>query len=289
MPFDTPGLQARTFPPLEFNCGSREAAIYALCAGMGQDPLDRRELGFVDEPRLKVLPTLLTAAAWDHRFVEGSGIDVVMMPRGAQRVPGASHLTVHAPLPLAGTPANCFRVTDTFDKGAGRGTVIVAETELREKTSGKLLCTHLWTTHSRGEGSSSRPPVIIIPEREPDAVVPAATSATSLHDRPLGDVNPLHVDPGAAIAADFPRPILHGLFTSVIACRAVVAAACAYEPERLSKLDCRFVAPAFAGDTIDTEVWLANGTAVFRSMARERGVEVARGQARATTVGLARF
>ncbi|MFG1347984.1 MaoC/PaaZ C-terminal domain-containing protein [Xanthobacter autotrophicus DSM 431] len=271
---------ARTFPPLEFSYGSREAIIYALCAGMGQDPLDRRELDFVYEPRLKLLPTLLTAAAWDYRFIEGSGIDEVMILHGAQRV------TVHAPLPPAATVVNRFRIADIFDKGPGRGAVVVAETELREKASGRLLCTHLWTSYARGEGGFGGPrglsePPVTVPHREPDAVVAAATttSSSTLY-RLLGDVNPLHVDPDVAIAAGFPRPILHGLCTYAIVSRAIVAAACGYAPERLAMLDCRFLAPAFPGDSIDTEMWVDTGTATFRATARERGVELARGTAR---------
>lgn len=280
MPLDAASLLARTFPPLEFSYGSREAIIYALCAGMGQDPLDRRELDFVYEPRLKILPTLLTAAAWDYRFIVGSGIDAVMILHGAQRV------TVHAPLPAAGTVVNRFRITDIFDKGPGRGAVILAETELREKAGGRLLCTHLWTSYARGEGGfggarGPSEPAVAVPGRQPDAVISAATTTTtSTLYRLLGDVNPLHVDPDVAIAAGFPRPILHGLCTYAVVCRAVVASACGYAPERLAMLDCRFLAPAFPGDSLDTEVWVSAGIATFRCTARTRGVELARGTAR---------
>lgn len=282
MPLDAAGLLARSFTPREYSYGAREAIIYALCAGMGQDPLDRRELDFVYEPQLKVLPTLLTAAAWDYRFIEGSGINEVMILHGAQRV------TVYAPLPADATVLNRFRITDIFDKGPGRGAVILAETELREKTTGQLLCTHLWTSYARGEGGFggargvSEPP-ISMPEREPEAVIPAATTTTtSTLYRLLGDVNPLHINPDVAIAAGFPRPILHGLCSYAIICRAVVAAACDYAPERLSMLDCRFLAPAFPGETLDTEVWVNDGSANFRCTARERGVEIARGVAHIT-------
>ena len=92
--------------------------------------------------------------------------------------------------------------------------------------------------------------------------------------RLLGDRNPLHVEPDFAALGGFERPIMHGLCTYGIACRAVVAAACSYLPRRVLDFYCQFAAPALPGDTIRTEIWIDAETAIFRCHAIERGVEV---------------
>jgi acyl dehydratase len=196
---------------------------------------------------------------------------------------GAQSVTMHAPLPQSATILNRFCIRDLFDKG--RGAVIVSEIELREKATGQLLCTSVWTSYARGEGGfggERGPPLTArdVPDRPEDISVPCRTQTTSsLLYRLLGDDNPLHVDPTFAAAAGFDRPILHGLCTYAIACRAVVAAACDYDPLRLRRLDCHFIAPAFPGETIDTLIWLDGATATFKCRSRERNCELARGEA----------
>src|SRR3546814_15810490 len=61
----------------------------------------------------------------------------------------------------------------------------------------------------------------------------------------LGDMNPLHIDPDAARRAGFDRPILHGLCTYGIACRAVIEGFAGWDPERLASIAARFSAPVF--------------------------------------------
>ena len=62
-----------------------------------------------------------------------------------------------------------------------------------------------------------------------------------------------NVEPDFAVTRGFERPIMHGLCTYGIACRAVVAAACSYLPDGCSIFYCQFAAPALPGDTIRTE------------------------------------
>ena len=87
-----------------------------------------------------------------------------------------------------------------------------------------------------------------------------------------GDVNPLHADPEAARAAGFPRPILHGLATLGVACRAMLKTVCSYDPGRISALSARFSAPVFPGETIRTEIWRDGGVVSFRARVMERDV-----------------
>ncbi len=70
-----------------------------------------------------------------------------------------------------------------------------------------------------------------------------------------GDYNPLHADPAVAAAAGFRQPILHGLCTYGVAGHALLKTLCGYDPARLRRMDVRFSAPVYPGETIRTEIW----------------------------------
>jgi len=277
MPLDPRRFLDRVFPEKEYTYIERDTSLYALSVGMAQDPLFLPELQFVCGAPLKVLPSQATVIAWDYDFILDSGIDEVLILHGGQSV------TIHNPLPAAATIVSQFRIRDLHDKGAGKGAVIVGETRIRDKATGAPLCTNLWTSYARGEGgfggargpSMERPPM---PVRAPDAVIETRTSTNqALFYRLLGDVNPLHSDPAIAAAAGFDRPIMHGNCTFGITCRALVAGMCGYAPERLLSLDCLFTAPGMPGDTVRTEMWKEGSSVRFRSLSKERGIELAGG------------
>jgi acyl dehydratase len=83
-----------------------------------------------------------------------------------------------------------------------------------------------------------------------------------------GDSNPLHIDPAAARKAGFAKPILHGLCTYGIACRAIVETVCAFDPARIARLEGRFTAPVHPGDAITTEIWIDGADLMFRCLAQ---------------------
>ena len=84
------------------------------------------------------------------------------------------------------------------------------------------------------------------------------------------DRNPLHSEPAFARKAGFDRPILHGLGTYGVACHALLATVCDYDPSRLKSLFARFSAPVFPGETIRVEMYREGGEIAFRARARER-------------------
>lgn len=60
-------------------------------------------------------------------------------------------------------------------------------------------------------------------------------------------------------------PILHGLRTYGFAADALVDRLCDRDSNRIRKMDGRFAAPVFPGETIETEIWrLGPGEASFR-------------------------
>lgn len=278
MPIVYDDLMRLDLPEREFSYTERDTMLYALSTGMGQDPMDLDELPFVFEKNLKALPGLATVVAWDDSWAPKTGINFVMVVHGEQRV------TLHKPLQPQGRIKSKIRIKDVFDKGAGKGAVMLIENSLRDAATGEPLATLLSTTFARGDGGfggparakeDGPPPAHQIPDRNPDIGVTARTQSNqALFYRLCGDRNPLHADPAFAKAAGFPRPILHGLCTYGHAIRAVVKAACDHDPARVAHIEARFTAPVFPGETIHTEIWRDENVVSFRARLMERDVVV---------------
>ncbi|WP_375308897.1 MaoC family dehydratase [Bradyrhizobium sp. A11] len=89
-----------------------------------------------------------------------------------------------------------------------------------------------------------------------------------------GDRNPLHADPRVAGRAGFARPILHGLATYGIACRAVLRTVCDCDAGRVGSFDARFSAPVYPDDRIVTDMWTDGDVVSFRCRVPDRDVIV---------------
>jgi acyl dehydratase len=89
-----------------------------------------------------------------------------------------------------------------------------------------------------------------------------------------GDINPRHCDPEFARGAGFPRPILHGLCTYGITCRAMLQEWCEYDPARLVSHQVRFSSPVFPGETLSIDMWREAGGVAFEARVAARGVTV---------------
>ena len=79
--------------------------------------------------------------------------------------------------------------------------------------------------------------------------------ATSLLYRMCGDRNPLHSDPDFAAAAGFPRPILHGLCTYGMTCRALVDNLLDGDVSGLWSYGARMAGVVFPGETLRVTAW----------------------------------
>lgn len=271
MAIDLARLQALRFPEREFRYDERDTMLYALGVGFGRQPQD---LDFVLESRLQALPTQATVVAWEDTWQHQVGLDVSKIVHGEQRV------TMHRPLAPAGIVRSRFRIRDLFDKGPGRGAIVLAETELFDGGSGEAIATLLSTVFARGDGgfggaNGRGPEPHPLPTRPADQVLALETrpEQAALY-RLSGDRNPLHVDPAFARAAGFDQPILHGLCTWGMVAGQVVRSACAGHAARLAHFEARFTAPVFPGETLVTELWADGETVSFRTRVAERGVLV---------------
>ncbi len=255
----------------------KETMLYALGIGFGRDPMNEDELPFVyegvgDPNYLKTVPTMATVIQWGGGALRESGINYLMVVHGEQRV------TLHRPLPSAATIIGDERVIGAFDKGAGKGAVIVTEKKIRLKDTNEPLCTLVSSTFARGDGgfggpSTGAPEPHPIPERNPDATYDAAILEDQAFVYALsGDRNPLHRDPKIAKAAGFPKPIIHGLCTYGTTCRAIITNVLGHDAAKIVGYDVRFSAPVFPGETVLVDVWKDGNVVSFRARLKERGI-----------------
>ena len=116
-----------------------------------------------------------------------------------------------------------------------------------------------------------------MPSRAPDISVDFSTREDqALLYRLNGDRNPLHSDPGVAKRAGFDRPILHGLCTYGITCRAVLQAVTGFDPDQIYSHQARFSSPVFPGDVITVDIWKDGKNISFEARVKARNVTVIR-------------
>ena len=247
-----------------FSYTDRETMLYAIGIGMGADPMERNELAYVFEKEtLKTVPTMATVLT-RVPLLKHCGYDYTKVVHGEQ------HLTLHRPLPPEGDLIASARVTAAYDKGAGKGAVIYTETAVRSAADGQPMFTLVSSTFARGDGgfggpAGSGPAPHAIPARKPDVTITLATRRDqALLYRLNGDRNPLHADPELAKRVGFPAPILHGLCTYGIACRAILQSIAVYDHRRITAFDARFSSPVYPGEDIATDIWVDGGIVSFR-------------------------
>ena len=257
-----------------FSYTDRETLLYAVSVGMGRDPLDANELPYVYETSaLRTVPSMATVLT-RIPLLKDCGYDYTKVVHGEQR------LALHRPLPPQGDLIADARVVAAYDKGAGKGALIYTQTDVRLADAGQALYTLLSATFARGDGgfggpAGSGPAPHPIPARAPDLTESFQTRADqALLYRLNGDRNPLHADPELARRVGFPAPILHGLCTYGIACRAILKMAAGYDHRRIRALDVRFSKPVYPGETIETQIWLDGDTVSFRCIVSQRGAVV---------------
>jgi acyl dehydratase len=255
----------------------QDSALYALSLGCGQDPMDAGDLRLVTEgPTMRALPTMAVVLGYPGFWLRdpATGVDAVRLVHGEQAV------EIHAPLPVEGEVIGRSRVTGLVDRGAGKGALLYSERVLTDAATGAKLATLEQTTFLRGDGGFGGPDGPVRrpapePEGAPDIVLDLPTRPEmALLYRLNGDHNPLHSDPVTAAKAGVPRPILHGLATFGVVGRALLRAACGGDPGRFGRMECRFSAPVFPGETIRTEIWTQERGAAFRARVVERDVVV---------------
>lgn len=266
-------LLGLAIPEVTQSYSVREAILYALGVGIGASPTSPTHLRFVYENDLVVLPSMAVVLGhpgfWPRDL--DTGLDFNRIVHGEQTLRLFRHL------PSAATLTSRSRITSVSDKGPGKGAVIAYERQLFDGDD-VLVAEVGQTLFCRGDGGMGSagvaPPALSdVPVGPPQRVARLTTlPQAALLYRLSGDMNPLHADPASARAAGFDRPILHGLATYGAACFGLLDDA--HRPEALRRLDARFRAPVYPGETLETRVWSEGRTIRFSSRVVERDVIV---------------
>lgn len=247
--------------PVTRSWDKRDCALYALGIGAGQtNAFD--DLHFTTDGSLgnaqQACPPFGVLAGTEAGIGEllamlGDAVDFSMMLHGEQK------LEQLRALPVEATVVTRARVSAVWDKGAA--TVIETVAETFDATDDTLYCRATQSLFFRGLGGwgGERGPSgswWSAPEIPPSQIIDAHTRADqALLYRLSGDYNPLHVDPEAAKAAGFERPILHGLCVYGIVGRVLLAHYGGSDPGRFGSLSVRFSKPTLPGDALSVHAW----------------------------------
>lgn len=275
MPIDVEAALGATLPPTEFEWDQDRVILYHLGIGAGDPPTDPNELDYCYEANLKVLPSFATIPPFASMInvggVEGMDFNLAMLLHGEQ------DLAVSGPIPTAAKVVNEGRIAGIYDKG--KAALVVVEVVTREADRGEELFTNRASLFIRGEGGWGGDPGPTgeneAPPREPDEVY----SSKTLHQQALlyrlsGDKNPLHADPAFAAMAGFDRPILHGLCSYGVVCKAVVDGVFGGDVTAVTRYRGRFAGIVYPGETIVTRVWDEGDRIVVEATTAERGTPV---------------
>ncbi|MCQ4117659.1 MaoC/PaaZ C-terminal domain-containing protein [Rhodococcus tibetensis] len=272
MPIDPNIAIGAELPTLEFSWTASDVQHYHLALGAGSRPLDEKELRYLTDRTPQVLPTFATVAANFHATdaprVSFPGVEIDL----ASVVHGSQEVTVHRPLPPEGKARTTTRIAEVWDKG--KAAVIVQESATTD-VDGVPLWTSRSSIFARGEGGfgGERGPsqAVELPGRAADAEVDIPVlPQQALMYRMCGDRNPLHSDPQFAAAAGFPAPILHGLCTYGIVCKAVVDTMLDSDASLVAGFKARFAGVVFPGETLHVRIWKEAGLLLISATIPER-------------------
>src|SRR5215213_4172357 len=270
MPLNSDAVGA-TSEPAEFSWTSKDALLYAVSIGAGED-----ELAFTTENTAGVeqlvFPTFPVVMGYGAGRGVMSGIGSF---NPAMLVHGQQAVTLHRPIPPSGTATLTSKLTNMFDKG--KAAVVVTANDV--VMDGQPLYSTRMSAFIRGEGGwggdrGPSGPQNEPPDRAPDHEVTYQTSPDQAFLYRLnGDRNPLHTDPSFAAAGGFPRPILHGLCSYGFTGRGLLHLLCDSDPSKFHHIEARFASPVLPGEALTVKAWdTGDGEAVFTTSVDDRVV-----------------
>jgi acyl dehydratase len=275
MPIDPEKALAHEFPPSQGSYRQDDVILYHLGIGAGAPQTDPNELEYTYEKNLKVLPSFGVIPVFGAMGGVMGGVPGLEF-NPALLLHGEQDIEIHRPLPPAAELENQSRIAGIYDKG--KAALLVIEVATKE-AGGEPLFTNRFSLFLRGEGGfggESGPKAgNQAPDRAPDGVVETKTlPQQALLYRLSGDKNPLHADPEFAKMGGFDTPILHGLCSFGVVCKAVVDDALGGDVAPVARYQARFAGVFFPGETMVTSYWREGNQILISSKSKERDAAV---------------
>jgi acyl dehydratase len=258
-----------------------DVILYHLGIGAGFDATEPAELEYTYEKNLKVLPSFAVVAgsSFSSRVLSegGGGGGGIMNVEGldfnpAMLLHGENEIELHQPLPIEASFTTRSRVAEIYDKGKAALAIIEA---VSTDDGGEKLFTNRMSLFLRGEGGFGGPSGPKVgneaPDRPADGVIESVTlPQQALLYRLNGDKNPLHADPEFAKMGGFDKPIIHGLCSYGIVCKAIVDGVLGGDTARVASYAARFRGVGFPGETYLTSYWSDGDTILIEAKSKER-------------------
>ena len=266
-----PDAVGATSEPAEFSWTSKDALLYAVSIGAGEDelPFTTENTAGVDQIVFPTFPVVMGYGAGRGVMSNIGKFNPAMLVHGQQAV------TLARPIPPEGTATLTSRLTDMFDKGKAAVVVTVNDVTM----DGEPLYSTRMSAFIRGEGGwggdrGPSGPQNEPPDRAPDKTITYQTSPDQAFVYRLnGDRNPLHTDPAFAAAGGFDKPILHGLCSYGFTGRGLLHLLCDADPAKFHHIEGRFASPVLPGEALTIKAWeTAPGEAVFTTSVGDRVV-----------------
>ena len=263
---------AAVYPDLHDSWDADRVILYHLGLGAGADSNDERELAYVNERRLKVLPSFTVIPGFEGVRPALAGGPGLAFP-ASKMLHGEQHLVVHAPLPAEARVVTHGCVESVYDKG--KAAVVVLRADTKNADDGTLLSTNRFRLFIRDEGGFGGDPGPAPDEWEPIGApnvtieLPTLPQQAAIY-RLSGDRNPLHIDPSYAQRAGFERPILHGLCTYGMICKGVVDSVLDGDTTALATWSARFAGTVYPGETLIARVWRVDDRLLVDASVKER-------------------
>jgi acyl dehydratase len=251
-----------------------DVILYHLGLGAGVPATDANELEYTYEKNLKVLPSFGVIPTFGSMgglgAVDGLSFNFAMLLHGEQ------DLEVHQPIPPEATITNKGKIAEIWDKG--KAALIVLQVDSTDE-SGKPLFTNRFSLFLRGEGGfggESGPKAgNLPPQREPDGVIESPTlPQQALIYRLSGDKNPLHADPEFAKLGGFDKPIIHGLCSYGIVCKAIVDHVLGGDTSAVARWQARFAGVGFPGETYLISHWREGDRIFVKADSKQRNAPI---------------
>jgi len=247
-----------------------QVILYHLGVGAGVPATDPGELEYTYEKNLKVLPSFGVIPVFGS--MGGLGSAPGLKFNFAMLLHGEQDIQIHQPIPPEATVTNSGEVAEIWDKG--KAALVVLEVKSRDEAN-KPLFTNRFSLFLRGEGGfggESGPKAgNLPPERAPDGVIESKTlPQQALIYRLSGDKNPLHADPEFAKMAGFDAPIIHGLCSYGLVCKAVVDGVLGGDVTKVARYQVRFAGVGYPGETYLTSYWKEGDKILIQAKSKER-------------------